>query len=297
MEIDLYSKLANPIDAIDRIGEMFGRSGMFGCDRVEQGKVLAMVCLAERKSPTEIVRTYDIIGGKLRKKAMAAFAEFRQRGGKVKWVATGDDGVSAAAEFTFEGQTISLSYTIDQARKAGLLKAGSGWDKNPGNMLRARVISNALGMLCPEIFAGDDDTSPERPSAPLDLSKSLVHSVSPPAASPAPAPEPVIEVAAAPVCVTDDEAAEAAAGLAPQLPAPAETTPAPKPAVVGSVLPDDVVNALEEAIGEHATAAGEWMIKQGWLQAGQGLAHLTPVRAQRIIKQRDSFLRAIGGAK
>lgn len=103
MQIELYSKLQNPIEAIDRIGEMFAKSGMFGCEKVEQGKILALICLAEGKSPVAITTNYHIVEGKLSKKALAALADFRTSGGKHKWLASGvcDD---AGREMLQKGQ-------------------------------------------------------------------------------------------------------------------------------------------------------------------------------------------------
>ena len=54
-EITLYNSMQNPLDAIDRFGVMMAKSGMFGCDNENAGKVLAMICMCEKKSPTEII--------------------------------------------------------------------------------------------------------------------------------------------------------------------------------------------------------------------------------------------------
>ena len=89
--IELYSRINNPIDAITSIGDFFAKSGMFGCEKVEQGRVLAMECLATNKPPSVIARTYHIMDGKLSKKALAALAEFRGIGGKHKWIKDGTD--------------------------------------------------------------------------------------------------------------------------------------------------------------------------------------------------------------
>lgn len=273
--------MQNPIDAITALGSMFAKSGMFGCDRVEQGQVLAMVCLAERKSPTEITRTYDIIGGKLRKKAMAAHAEFRAKGAKIKWLNTGDDGLEARAEITFEGATVVCSYGIDAARRAGLVKDKSAWVTNPANMLRARVISNAIGMLAPEIYAGEEDgefqpsPAPEiklaTPPAPVERLASVVQT---PTAEPVKA-APFIDI--------------------PTVPEPA---PTPEPAPAAQVAPpaaQNLVNQVEEAIGDQGPTAVRWMIANGWLQAGQTLDALGEKKMLRIIKNKESFLRAIAG--
>jgi len=90
-------------------------------------------------------------------RADAMHAKFRQAGGKVEWRETGDDGKRASAAFSFGGQTLELSFSIDDAaRMIGdkLKKPGSNWQKDPGAMLRARLISKALRIIAPEIVAG-----------------------------------------------------------------------------------------------------------------------------------------------
>ena len=347
-EIALYEKLTNPVEAIERLGTMFAKSGMFGCERSEQGQLLAMICLAERKSPVEIMRTYDIIGGKLRKKALAALAEFRQRGGKHRWIKTGDEPAAkedereAVGEFEFEGSKITVHFSIAQARKAGaIFKVGSNWIKTPGNMLRARVASNAVAMLAPEIFAGEGEDAEPVPVAPLKLGANAPEAMpgtpgvtSPEAGKIADTIEAVLVADLALASRTappEDEDTLAAQGLAPSKPIssvtqtqpaasqsagaageptvpPSPPVSAPSPAAAalqpaptgngGTVLSDDMVTKIENAIGEHAVAAGKWLLAEGWLKPGQSLANLSETRAKRIVLQRDSFIRALtGGAK
>ncbi len=306
MEITLYEKMSNPVEAVDRLGIMFAKSGMFGCDNENAGKMLALVCMAERKSPTDILRQYDIIGGKLRKKALASFAEFRAKGGKVKWLATGEDGKKAEAEFSFEGQTIKVAFDIEQAKKGGaIFKDGSNWVKTPGNMLRARCLSNAIAMLCPEIFAGGEESieADDTPAPEIKLSPS------PAAESPKPTPAPatviveaevVGEPSSKPVTVAAPPTESAKSDApAPVTPAPAATPEPPKAPAAAPVaeLPDEMVTRIEAAIGgDHAVAAIKWLIKEGWLKHGEGLAQLSEARANRILKQTASFLRAVTGS-
>jgi hypothetical protein len=290
MQIELYSKLNDPLNAIDRIGQFFAKSGMFGCDRVEQGQVLAMVCLSENKSPVVINRTYDIVEGKLRKKALAALAEFRSKGGKHKWLRSGDEATEkeddrkAVLEVTpTDAPPLTYSYSMADARAEGLIRDKSRWTKRPGNMLRARCISNALGMVCPELYAGDDDGEAE-PLAerPINLA----------AAAQETAKAVVVDVVATHV-------AEATSPTPPpQQPATAVTPePQAEATPAGTKLPQELVDQVEKSISEHAVAAGKWMLKEGWLQAGQGLDSLTEARAKRIIKNRESFIRAITEGK
>ena len=286
MEIQLYNQITDPVKAIDQLGTMFAKSGMFGCDNENAGKMLAMICLAERQSPTYINRNFDIVGGKLRKKSMAAFAEFRQAGGKVRWIKTGEDGKEASAEFTYEGQTVTLSFTIEQARQGGAnFKDGSNWVKTPGNMLRARVISNALGMLCPEIFAGDDvgnDIPQPAPEMKLAGPAPAVTAPAAPAAPAAPtvAPSNVIEIKA-----------DVQPAAPPEPPAPGQTPP---PADL-TAEQQATVAALETAIGDAGPAAMKWFLAQGWLQPGEGLECLKEIRVKQILTKTPAFLRAVKG--
>lgn len=293
MQIELYEKMQNPMDAVDRFGVAMAKSGFFGVDNENAGKVLAMICMTERKSPIEILRRFDVIGGKLRVKAQAAYADFRAKGGKVKWLATGEDGKKAEAEFTFEGQTIKVAFTIEQAIKGGaIMKPGSNWDKTPGNMLRARCLSNAIAMLCPEIFAGSDDSEQDEAPAPTISMTATVESVV--AAAPVkPVQPPIVE---AEVVQPSKPAPAPAVPAVPSVePTPAAATPAP--AAPAAELPADVLAKLEAALADNAIPAHKWMLKNGWLKPGESIANITLSRAQSVLNRTAAFLRAVEGAK
>lgn len=153
-EITVYDRVTDPTSLIESLGKSMYEARMFGCTNEAQGKVLALACIAERKNPLELVRTYHIIDGKLSMRADAMLAEFRKMGGKVRWINVGDDGVAAKAVFTFEGIDTEIGFTIEDAKRANLVKPKGNWEKDPGAMLRARTTSKAIRMLCPEIVAG-----------------------------------------------------------------------------------------------------------------------------------------------
>lgn len=268
-EIELYHKITDPLAFCRTAGQEFAQSGMFGASSASQGFVIAMACATERKSPLEIVRTYHIIDGKLSKKSLAALAEFRGKGGRVKWINTGEDGIQAVGEFTFEGQTLTVSFSIEQAKRQGLVKPRGNWEKTPGNMLRARVTSNAIGMLCPEIFAGGD---------------------------------PEEEVSPEPKAITMPTAATAApAALADPQPSPyfvrtveAEVAHEEAPKAASDELSSDLQEQVANAIGaDHLAAAQAWMVKEGWIKAGQNYALMSETRARRILNNPGAFIRAI----
>ena len=150
----MYDRISDPITAIEKMGEWIASSGMLGCTKVEQGKLIAWQCAAERKTPFDFKREYHIIGGSLSMRSDAMLAGYRARGGKVLWKQS--DSKAAIALWTFDGNSCEISFTTEDAKLAGLLpaKPGSGWAKDPSAMLRARCISKAIRMLAPEVVAG-----------------------------------------------------------------------------------------------------------------------------------------------
>jgi len=151
---EMYSKIQDPITAIEKMGEWIASSGMLGCTKVEQGKLIAWQCAAERKTPFDFKREYHIINGSLSMRSDAMLAGYRARGGKVLWKQF--DSRAAIALWTYDGNSCEISFTTEDAKLAGLLpaKPGSGWAKDPSAMLRARCISKAVRMLAPEVVAG-----------------------------------------------------------------------------------------------------------------------------------------------
>ena len=150
----VYDKINDPVEAIERLGGWIASSGMFGCTKPEQGHILAMQCLAERKSPFDIKRTYHLINGAPTMRSDAMLAGYRARGGKVIWKQA--DTRAAVAVWKYDGNEMEIGYSLDDAKAAGLwpAKAGSGWAKDPAAMLRARLISKAVRMLAPEVVMG-----------------------------------------------------------------------------------------------------------------------------------------------
>jgi hypothetical protein len=51
-------------------------------------------------------------------------------------------------------EPMELRYTIEEAQAAGLVKNGSGWTKNPADMLVARASSKLARLVYPDVVAG-----------------------------------------------------------------------------------------------------------------------------------------------
>lgn len=57
----MYDRISDPMLAIKTLGMSIFKSGIFGLDKPEQGEILAMQCLVEKKSPLELARTYHFL--------------------------------------------------------------------------------------------------------------------------------------------------------------------------------------------------------------------------------------------
>lgn len=160
---EIYGKIENPMAAVIELGKMFHQSQIMNISTPGDGAVLALTCMCEGITPLEFAKTYHIIKGRPSMKADAMSARFRMSGGKVRWINLGDDGKEAKAEFSFDGQTLEIAYTIEDAKKVmgkddkgkdRIDQPDSNWSKDRGAMLRARLITKAIRIIAPELIAG-----------------------------------------------------------------------------------------------------------------------------------------------
>jgi len=169
----VYDRISDPMQAIKTLGLSIFKSGIFGLDKPEQGEILAMQCMVEKKSPLELARTYHFIQGQLAIRSDALLAKFQQSGGTVVWTERSDEKVKA----TFRKGTSSADIVADMKEYVGngtaLGKDGKlkdNWKKWPRRMLTARAISEGVRLIAPECCFGtytveELDATPSRPVA------------------------------------------------------------------------------------------------------------------------------------
>ena len=171
---DFYDRIDSPMDAVKTMGDWIAHSGMFGCVKPEQGYVLALECIASRMTPLSWKRENHLINGNITMKSESMLAGLMTAGWDVDWIQF--DAIAAVADFSKGAKKVRISFTMDEAKQACLipLKPGSGWQKFPAEMLRARVISKATRMLDPRITQGrytpeemaDFSVTPSAPAQP-----------------------------------------------------------------------------------------------------------------------------------
>lgn len=141
-----------PITEMQIMAEAIAQSGLFGIKTPTQALALGLLCQAEGRHPAEAARDYHIIQGRPTLKADAMLARFQQAGGRVEWTRYDDQAVVGV--FTHpSGGKLTLEWTIERAKAAGL--AGKEvWKQYPRNMLRSRVISEAIRTVYPGVLSG-----------------------------------------------------------------------------------------------------------------------------------------------
>jgi hypothetical protein len=266
---DVWGQI-EPLKFIGLMGVAFCQSGLFGAQNVHQGHVLALACLVEKRNPLELARTYHMIEGKLSMRADAMQAEFERRGGEIQWVDFGDTGERATAKFTYKKhKNLEISFTIQEAQRARLVKPDSNWAKSPGPMLRARLISKAVRILAPGIVAGTytpeelngglpEEAEPDRvtvaaecvPVEPVAAAAPVAaagYTAAPAAFVPTSRPTPAVLPIATHVAV-----APVAAGPAPIAPAPAAADLGNLDSVEPSLAPPMISDEQYREIGNLA---------------------------------------------
>ena len=172
----VYDRISDPMSAIKTLGRSIFLSGIFGLDKPEQGEILAMQCMVEKKSPLELARTYHFIQGQLAIRSDALLAKFHQAGGSVDWTERTDEKVKA----TFRKGTSSADIVADlkeyvgngvamtNDKKTGQPCLKDNWKKWPRRMLTARAISEGVRLIAPECCFGtytveELDATPSKP--------------------------------------------------------------------------------------------------------------------------------------
>jgi hypothetical protein len=158
-----------PVDQISVMASAVAKSGLFGVKTADQAMALMLIAQAEGMHPAIAARDYHVIQGRPALKTDAMLARFQQAGGKVFWDCYTDTEVTGTFSHP-AGGSISITWTIEQAKKIGL--AGKdNWRNYPRAMLRARCISEGIRTVYPGCVVGtysveevqDFDDSPQKP--------------------------------------------------------------------------------------------------------------------------------------
>ncbi|MEL6899233.1 MAG: hypothetical protein AAFP90_24280, partial [Planctomycetota bacterium] len=189
-----YQQMTQQIDAIEKMGDWIFESGMFGCKKKGQGRVIAMELFSTGTSPMEYQKRNMLVSGRPSIPYDAQIAAFQERGGKLKVIEKSPD--AARIELTYQGETTPFALTWEDAAKEPFVYNGKEADvikllangKNPqvkakyatprsrAQMLYARVISDAIRTVAAEVNFGaytpeeiSDFDEVQQPEKPADM--------------------------------------------------------------------------------------------------------------------------------
>lgn len=162
-----------PYQDVEKMAKAVAESGLFGVRKPEEALALMLIAQAEGQHPAIAARDYHIIKGRPALKADALLARFQAAGGRVEWKEYTDDVVTGVFNHP-AGGSISVSWTISQAKSIGLVRPDSGWVKYPRAMLRSRCISEGIRAVYPGCAVGtytveevqDFDDKPQKTATP-----------------------------------------------------------------------------------------------------------------------------------
>lgn len=151
---------------MQQMAEAIAGSGLFGIKTPQQALALGLLCQAEGRHPAEAARDYHVIQGRPTLKADTMLARFQSAGGRVEWPIYTDRKVVGVFSHP-SGGTLTLDWDWERAKSAGLATRDT-WKQYPRQMLRARVISEAIRTILPGVLSGCY-LPDELPESPLPL--------------------------------------------------------------------------------------------------------------------------------
>lgn len=95
-----------------------------------------------------------IIEGKPSISPRGALAKVLASGQLTEWKLSEIEGGFACWMKRCNGLEYGTVWTLDDAKRAGIHKAGSGWEKYPRNMCKWRSVGYVIDVLFPDLFGG-----------------------------------------------------------------------------------------------------------------------------------------------
>lgn len=145
------------LDRFARLGRWLALSESNKDDEVARGAAAALRLFYARELglPPMAAAELSVIKGRLFVQAKLLRALAHERGYRVTKVASTDEACTAALVEEKTGQELGRStYTIEQAKRAGLIRDKSTWQTYPSRMLWARASKYVIDDYAPEVSLG-----------------------------------------------------------------------------------------------------------------------------------------------
>lgn len=142
-----------PLSDMQQMAKIGVESNFFGIKKPTEAMALMLIAQAEGKHPATVFSQYHVIQGRPALKADAMLARFQQAGGSVQWTERTDKACTATFSHP-QGGGCEIRWTLDDAKRAGLLNGKSNWNQYPRQMLSARVVSEGVRAVFPGVLGG-----------------------------------------------------------------------------------------------------------------------------------------------
>ncbi len=226
-------------------------------DYMQEDKAVTLMLLNRSRGvdPLTALTDYYITLDKPALKADAMLERFYKLGGSVVWESESTDNTTQKATFNFNGTLFTSEWTYARAEIAGFT-SNPMWNTHGAQMLRARVISEGIRAVCPEVNKGlytpeeaacfnSNRKSAPQPSLPLPEppKPAPVAQAVAPAAAPVKPEAPKAELPKGEPKPTQMQKRKKAAAKASK-----KATPAPAPAVTGPQDTDGLIAEISTAL-------------------------------------------------
>ena len=104
--------------------------------------------------PAASFRFVHVIDGRPALSPKGALAVLRRSGLLDRLEIVEAPGACTVAMRRRGGESFSLTWTLEDARRAGVIRPNGGWDRYPQNMLRWRAIGYVADVLFPDVLGG-----------------------------------------------------------------------------------------------------------------------------------------------
>jgi hypothetical protein len=164
-----------------KMAEVAAASKLWGAKTATEVMSLMMLAQAYGMHPMRAVVDYDIIEGRPALKSQALMSRFLQSGGTQKIIENSDE--RATVEFSYKGSVLIVDWTLERARKAGLITEKKlNWQRYSRAMLLRRAQAEGVRALAPFVCDGvlvdveAEDLEPVNPLEPLNVTSLSVQS-------------------------------------------------------------------------------------------------------------------------
>jgi hypothetical protein len=265
----LTTQVNIPLTEMQEMAKIGVESNFFGIKKPTEALALMLIAQSEGKHPATVFSQYHVIQGRPALKSDAMLARFQQAGGRVEWHTHTNEKVSA----TFihpQGGSLTVDWDMQRAKEAGLT-GKDNYKKFPRQMLRARVISEAVRAVYPGVLQGM--YTPEEVQefdAPRPVRSAKV--------------EPVVEVKGEPVAEVKAEPVAEAPKLIE---------------VEAVVVSNDTTwaDTLEKRIFEYEPKVNAFLVDKGQINRGQTFRDMTDADyIARVMGNTEKFLAAVVAA-